>query len=83
VTDAATPRAGIIEIYERRAEPAKEIGPGSIIAPNEIRLNGVPLYCPEDSPVVVERIAVDGSEPVRVTLTLYARRVIIDDARPE
>lgn len=77
-----TPRAAIIEIYERHSgtEPMPEIGTGSIIVPNEIRINGMPVWCPDDAPPVVERIDVADRGAVRVTLTLWARRVIIDDA---
>lgn len=86
MTDADIPRGAVVEIYERHrnGEPVPEVGPGSILVPNEIRINGVPVWCPEDSPVVVERIEVRGSsDAVRVTLTLYARRVVIDDAPAE
>jgi hypothetical protein len=75
-------RGAVVEIYERGGDNT-DVGPGSILAPNEIRINGVPVYCPDDAPPVVERICVDQPGAVRVTLTVYARRVIIDDAAPD
>ncbi len=73
--------AAVVEIVERhRGERMPEIGTGSILVPNEIRINGQRLWAPQDSPPVVERIEVGtGMSAVLVTLTVMARRVVIDD----
>ena len=74
------PRGAVVEIYERGGNPLPDVGPGSLLQPNEVRLNGVSLFCPADSPPVVERIGLgpDGEPLVRVNLTVWARRVVID-----
>lgn len=79
MSDPRTPRAAVIEIYERGGDTT-DVGPGSILAPNEIRINGSPVYSSADHPVVVQGIRVDQPGAVYVTLTVLARRVIIDTA---
>jgi hypothetical protein len=63
----------VIEIVER--------GPGTgnargVIIPNEVRLNGVPLLMPKDG-ITVHEMTFPPEEAILVTLTVYARRVII------
>ena len=71
------PRGAVIEIIEKgRATSDATIG-DSIITPNDIRINGQSLLASADDPVIVHQISTAGDELVRVTLTLFARRVII------
>jgi hypothetical protein len=64
------PQAVTIEVVERTDTPDPDV-----IIPNEIRINGVPVLAPDDDPVIVHEIAVDGTDIVKVTLTLFAKRV--------
>jgi hypothetical protein len=68
------PTAAIIEIIERGADGTDRQG---VIVPNEVRLNGVPLMASAEDPVIVHEISTRADELVRVTLTLFARRVSI------
>lgn len=71
------PRGAVIEIIEKgRATSDDRLG-DSIIIPNDIRINGQSLLTSAEDPVVVHEISARGDEPVRVTLTLFARRVSI------
>jgi transcription elongation factor Elf1 len=70
------PTAAVIEIIERGATTDDTTG-GSVVMPNEIRINGHPVASPADKPVIVHEMAVTGDELVQVTLTLFARRVSI------
>lgn len=65
-------RAALIEIVERTDSPDPVV-----IVPNEVRIEGIPLLCPAGEAVVLERTGIEGEEAVRVTLTLFARRVVI------
>lgn len=65
-------RGAVIEIMERTNEPDPRV-----IVPNEIRINGEPVLAPADEPVVVHEVSSSSEDFVRVTLTLYARRVIV------
>lgn len=67
-----TPEAALIEIIERTANPDPRV-----IVPNEIRINGIPLLAPADDLVTVHEISTGAHDAVKVTLTLYARRVVI------
>lgn len=69
---AGTASAAYIEILERTDESNPQV-----IVPNEIRINGVPLLAPADDPIIVHEIGISSSEIVKVTLTLFARRVVI------
>lgn len=62
--------AAVIEIIERTDHPDP-----SVIVPNEIRINGRPVLAPSDDPVVVHEVSVSGADVVKVTLTLFAKRV--------
>lgn len=76
-----------IEIVERvlpgTLRRAVEVG---LIVPTQIRLDGKPIACPRGEPVVIHDIAVNDVKspsnsdqvPVKVTLTLWARSVILD-----
>ena len=78
-----TPRGAVIEIIEKRRTPNSPPPGGDVIIPNEIRINGQPLLTPKDHPVKVHEITIQGSDVVLVTLTLFARRVVIAAEDPE
>lgn len=67
-----TPVGAVIEILESRAAPS--VG---VVIPNEIRINGVSLLAPSDRPVTVHEMDITDGDVVSVTLTLFARRIII------
>ncbi|MFB4265300.1 hypothetical protein [Nonomuraea sp. GTA35] len=77
-----TPRGAVIEIIEKRHSNASLPG-GDVIIPNEIRINGQPLLVPADLPVKVHEIEVQGHDAVLVTLTVFARRVVIAAEEPK
>jgi hypothetical protein len=79
--EAATgePTAAYIEIVEKNRTTDDTAG-GSVIFPNEVRINGIPLLCPEGEQVKVHGMTFDdghGEDVAQVTLTLFARRVVI------
>jgi len=64
-----------IELIEKRTE---ELG-DMVMVPNAIRVDGVDWAVSGDRPVTVESIGLGGpGDPVRVTFTVLARRVVID-----
>lgn len=67
------PQAAYIEIMERTDDPDP-----AVIIPNEVRINGIPLLMPEGESVTVHEIGLSSNDVVKVTLTLFARRVLID-----
>lgn len=67
-----TPDGAFIEIIERTNDPDPKF-----IVPNEVRINGIPLLASADDPVEVHGISTQANNVVRVTLTLFARRVVI------
>jgi hypothetical protein len=74
------PQAAVLEILERRSgTPSGGIG-DEIVAPTEVWLNGVRLLTPNDSPIRVHELTVGqgGDDVVTVTLTLFAKRVVVD-----
>jgi len=77
-----TPRGAVIEIVEKRRSTSPSPG-GDVVIPNEIRINGQPLLCPAESPVKVHEIEIHGHDVVLVTLTVFARRVVIAAEEPE
>ncbi len=65
------PRAAVIEIVEKcKSEDAT-----GIIVPNEIRINGSPVLCPANDTVTIHEVSLSDKDAVKVTLTLWARRV--------
>jgi len=70
------PRASVIEIIAKGHQPTED-GPGSIIIPREVRINGTPVYTADrDNRIKVSDIQL-GDDMVTVTLTLVARKVVI------
>jgi hypothetical protein len=70
------PQAAVIEIVEK-GRATDDTSGGSVILPNDIRINGQSLLAPADCPIVVHEIKTEPDELVNVTLTLFARRVVI------
>jgi hypothetical protein len=70
-------RGAIIEIIERGATTSDESAGRSIIVPNDVRINGQSLLTSAEDPVIVHEISARADSCVRVTLTLFARRVSI------
>ncbi|RKR92769.1 hypothetical protein BDK92_7249 [Micromonospora pisi] len=77
----AEPRGAVIEIVEKRREPM-DTPAGDVIVPNEVRINGQPLLVPEGHPVKVHGIELVNRDEVLVTLTLFARHVVISAEEP-
>lgn len=71
------PRASVIEIIARDYKPTED-GPGSMIVPREVRINGVSVYTAnrDDGGVKIGGIRL-GDNLVTVTLTLIARKLVI------
>lgn len=69
-------RGAVIEIIEKGGATDDTTG-GSLILPNDIRINGQSLLSPRECPVKVHGMELDDSSLVCVTLTLLARRVVI------
>jgi len=69
-------RGAVIEIIER-GRATNDTRGGSLIVPNDIRINGQSLLSPQECPVKVHEIELDDSSLVCVTLTLLARRIVI------
>jgi len=80
MSDKPQPTAALIEIVELGRTTDDTPG-GSVITPNEIRINGTPILAgPEPITIHEMNFPTPGSVPddlVKVTLTLYARRVTI------
>lgn len=70
------PSGAVVEIVEKDAATA-DSGGGSVIVPNDVRINGQSLLASADEPVVVHQVSTNADDCVRVTLTLLARRVSI------
>lgn len=76
------PKGAVIEIIEKRRSRLGGLG-GEVIVPDEIRINGQSLLLPADSSVKVHEIDIPSCDAVLVTLTVFARRVVIDAEEPE
>lgn len=75
MSDDTRPSAPVVEIIEYR--DAVDDGPFGVVVPNDIRINGTSVLCSDD-PVTVHEISTQPDGVVRVTLTLLARRVLIE-----
>jgi len=81
------PEPALVEIVERAHPGYDPNDPRSgIIKPDEVRINGIPLLVPVDEGITVHAISIPGDDSLaKVTLTLFARRVLIGpgaDAEP-
>lgn len=66
----------VIEIIERR-RPGEITGQAAgIIVPNDVRINGQSLLASDD-PITVHQMDFPATGAVKVTLTLYARRLVV------
>lgn len=79
MTDRMQP--ALIEIVERvrtTEDMDADAMTGGYVRPQEIRLNGVPLAVPLGAPITVHPIVLNdgGDDLLKVTFTLYARRVV-------
>lgn len=78
------PVGAVIEIVERRTKPADPDSYGAqLVIPNEVRINGQQLLLTQDNPIVIHEIKPTDDSLVTVTLTLVARRVVIEAQDPE
>lgn len=75
--DPTRPRASVIEIIAKDYRPTED-GPGSIIIPREVRINGVSVYTANgnNDGIKISDIRL-GDNLVTVNLTLIARRLTI------
>ncbi|MGV9352299.1 hypothetical protein [Streptomyces misionensis] len=67
----------MIEIIEKGRSTSDASVGDSVLVPNDIRINGQSLLTSAEDPVIVHEVSIRGDELVRVTLTLFARRVSI------
>lgn len=66
----STPRAAEIEILDPTHTD------GAAVVPGKLRINGVEVMVPAEDPVIIHEID-SGSDAVKVTLTLFASRIVI------
>lgn len=71
------PDGAVIEILEM-VDTLKNRDGLNCIVPNEVRINGQSLLASASDPVIVHEMQTTSDAVVRVTLTLFARRVIIE-----
>jgi hypothetical protein len=76
-------RGAVIEIVERRKTPVQDTMGDDVIVPDMIRINGQELLCSADHPIKVHEVEIPHRDAVLVTLTVFARRVLIDIEAPE
>lgn len=79
------PSGAVIELVERHSEDRKpEAGPESFVLPNELRINGNPVYAAYDAPIVVHEVSVSGEpgSPFVVTVTVQCRELVFGDPDP-
>jgi hypothetical protein len=68
------PRASVVEIIASGREPTED-GGGSIVVPNEVRINGVSVFTTGNGVKINEFTL--GDEMVSVNLTLVVRKLTI------
>lgn len=77
------PVGAVIEVIERRPQPTDPThAAGDVVVPTEVRINGQRLLMPANSPVTVHEVEIREHDPVLVTLTLFAKRVVIGVEEP-
>lgn len=71
----------LIEIVERVPNTSDQVDAESrtcgYIKPNEVRINGIPLAVPQGEPIKVHSVVIDSDDVLKVTLTLFARRIVM------
>lgn len=71
-------RGAVIEIIDRRrgtTDRSAESAADTVIVPNEIRINGIPVLIPRDQPVIVHDVTAE--DAVMVTITMFARKLVL------
>ncbi len=78
-TPAMRAQPALVEIVERkrRYDPDSEQAGEHLIRPNEVRINGTPLLVPAGETITVHDLSLNNDDLVQVTLTLWARRVVV------
>src|ERR1044072_4753097 len=74
------PRGATVELVERHlGERHPYSGPDSVVCPNHLRINGIPVLATYHYPVTVQSVELDGSSfrPFAMTFRLLARAVRI------
>lgn len=74
-TGRQLPSAALIEIVDH-GHTTDDTPGGSLILPDQVRINGQPLLV-EDGSVRIHEMVFGKNEVARVTLTLFARRIIV------
>ena len=81
---AERPVGAVIEIIERRSVPSNpDHVADDIVVPSEIRINGQRLLMPADAPVRVHEVEFRERDAVLVTLTVFAKRVVVAAEDPD
>ncbi len=70
------PDCADIEIIEPTQNESRD-GANGIVIPREVRINGKPVLMPKDHPPKFHEIEIGSGSPVLVTLTVFARSVVI------
>lgn len=71
-----TPDAVTLEVVEQtKTEPTS--GAATVLVPTEVRLNGVPVLCPEGHSVVVHEMNLGDNDAAYVTLTMFVKKLTI------
>lgn len=80
------PAPAFVEIVERGHPGYDEADPRSgYIKPNEVRINGVPLAVPRGEQIEVHGVQMNdttGDDVLKVTLTIFARKVVLGPDEP-
>lgn len=75
--DDTGPRAVTMEIVERNHKTTDSLA-GSVIIPNEVRINGMPIIGPADVPVRVHDMSFGADrEAAVVTITMFVRKLTV------
>lgn len=69
-------QAAVIEVVEKGRATDDTRG-GSVIVPDDVRINGQSILIPRDAEIAVHEITSRADELTTVTLTVFARRVVI------
>lgn len=81
------PAPAFVEIVERRHPGYNEADPRTgYVKPDEVRINGVPLAVPRDEQIEVHGVRLNdanGDDVLKVTLTIFARRIVLGPDNPD
>lgn len=75
--DMTKPHGAVVEIIEYSDQPNEH----GVIVPNSVSINGQELLTSADHPVTVHEVQMPGNGAVLVTLTLFARRIVVEQRR--